>query len=149
MPSITRRHNSILERLSKAIHRGSFTIDKVVPGAPGNNRPDVVITDDNKVTIIDVTCPFENGHEALSEAAQRKVDKYRYLIDHFRTLGMSAKVFGFVVGALGAWFPGNEVLDEIYMSRRYRTLFRKLCCADAIKVSRNIYVEHLSGVPQY
>ena len=150
LPSITRRHNSILERLSKAIHRGSFTIDKVVPGAPGNNRPDVVITDGNKVTIIDVTCPFENGHEALSEAAQRKVDKYRYLIDHFRTLGMSAKVFGFVVGPLGAWFPGYEkVLDEIYMRRRYRTLFRKLCCADAFKVSRNIYVEHLSGVPQY
>ena len=122
----------------------------MVPGAPGNNRQDVVITDGNKVTIIDVTCPFENGHEALSEAAQRKVDKYRYLIDHFRTLGMSAKVFGFVVGALGAWFPGNEkVLDEIYMSRRYRTLFRKLCCADAIKVSRNIYVEHPSGAPQY
>ena len=150
MPSITRRHNVILERLSKSIHRGSFTVDKVVPGAPGNNRPDLVITDGSKVTIIDVTCPFDNGHDALCEAAQRKVDKYRYLVDHFRSLGMSAKVFGFVVGALGSWYPGNEkALDEIYMSRRYRTLFRKLCCADAIKVSRNIYVEHLSGVPQY
>ena len=64
------------------------------------------------------------------------MDKYRYLVDHFRSLGMSAKVFGFVLGALGAWFPGNEkVLDEIFMSRRYQTLFRKLCCADAIKVS--------------
>ena len=117
MPSITRCHNSILERLSKAIHRGSFTIDKVVPGAPGNNRPDVVITDGNKVTIIDVSCPCENGHEALSEAAQRKVDKYQYLIDNFSTLGMFAKVFGFVVGPHGAWFPGNEkVLDKIYES---------------------------------
>lgn len=59
----------------------------------GNNRPDVVITE-GKVTIIDVTCPFKNGHEALREAAQRKVDKYSYLIGHFNSLGMSAKVFG-------------------------------------------------------
>ena len=149
MPSITKRHDSVLQRLSNAVHRGSFTVDKIVPGAPGINRPDLVITENNKVTIIDVTCPFENDDSALSSAALRKEEKYNYLIDHFRTLNKQAKVFGFVVGPLGGWFPGNEkVLDEIYMNKRYRTLFRKLCCADAIKGSRNIYVEHLTGVPQ-
>jgi hypothetical protein len=149
MPSITKRHDSVLQRLSNAINCGSFTVDKIVPGAPGINRPDLVITENNKVTIIDVTCPFENDDSALSSAALRKEEKYNYLIDHFRTLNKQAKVFGFVVGPLGGWFPGNEkVLDEIYMNKRYRTLFRKLCCADAIKGSRNIYVEHLTGVPQ-
>ena len=82
-------------------------------------------------------------------AAQRKVNKYDYLIDHFQQQDKDAKVFGFVVGSLGAWFNGNEnVLDELQINMRYRTLFRKLCCADAIRVSRNIYVQHLTGVPQ-
>ena len=149
MPSITKRHDSVLQRLSNAVHRGTYTVDKIVPGAPGINRPDLVITENNKVTIIDVTCPFENDDSALSSAALRKEEKYNYLIDHFRTLNKQSKVFGFVVGPLGGWFPGSEkVLDEIYMIKRYRTLFRKLCCADAIKGSRNIYVEHLTGVPQ-
>ena len=56
-------------------------------------------------------------------------------------------MYGFVVGVLGSWFAGNEkVLNEIGMPMRYKTLFRKLCCSDAIKGSRNIYVEHLTGV---
>ena len=149
MPSITKRHDSVLQRLTNAIKRGTYTVDKVVPGAPGNNRPDLVITDNNKVTIIDVTCPFENDDSALSLAAMRKEEKYNYLVDHFRSLNLQAKVFGFVVGPHGGWFPGNEkVLDEMYMNKSYRTLFRKLCCAE-IKGSQNIYVEHLTGVPQH
>ncbi|CAB4021744.1 Hypothetical predicted protein [Paramuricea clavata] len=77
MPSITKRHDSVLQRLSNAIKRGSYTVDKVVPGAPGNNRPELVITDNKKVTIIDVTCPFENDDSALSLAAARKEEKYK------------------------------------------------------------------------
>jgi hypothetical protein len=99
MPSITKRHDSVLQRPPNAVHRGSFTVDKIVPGAPGINRPDLVITENNKVTIIDVTCPFENDDSALSSAALRKEEKYNYLIDHFLTLNKQAKVFvfGFVV----------------------------------------------------
>jgi hypothetical protein len=82
-------------------------------------------------------------------AAQRKVNKYHYLIDHFQQQNMDAKVFGFVVGSLGAWYNGNEdVLDDLQINKTYRTLFRKLCCADAIRGSRDIYVQHLTGVPQ-
>jgi hypothetical protein len=39
MPSITSRHDQILKRLTNTIHRGSYTVDQTVPGAPGNNRP--------------------------------------------------------------------------------------------------------------
>jgi hypothetical protein len=149
MTTITARHDKILERLSNVIRSGTYTVDQVVPGAPGNNRPDLVITDENKVTIIDVTCPFENDEDALRSAAERKEAKYNYLVDHFNKFNKQAKVFGFVVGPLGGWYAGNEkVLDELNVSLRYRTLFRKLCCADSIKVSRNIYVQHLTGVPQ-
>ncbi len=149
MTAITARHDKILERLTNTIKHGEVTVDKVVPGAPGINRPDIVVREGNKAIVIDVTCPFENDNEILETAARRKVDKYNYLIDFFASKNIQAKVFGFVVGPLGGWYKGNEVvLNELEMSMRYRTLFRKLCCADAIQGSRNIYVEHVSGVPQ-
>ena len=149
MVTITDRHDAVLKRLAAEIKQGDVAIDQVVPGAPGEDRPDIVVRDGGKALIIDVTCPFENGKSALSVADNRKKDKYSYLVDFFATRNISAKVYGFVVGALGGWFPGNEkVLNEIGMSMRYRTLFRKLCCSDVIKGSRNIYVEHLTGVRQ-
>ena len=149
MVSITERHDKVLKRIADSIKYGEVSIDKVVPDAPNENRPDIVVRDGNKALIIDVTCPFENGEEIFQNAARNKVEKYNYLIDFFATKDIEAKVFGFVVGPLGGWFRGNEmVLNEINMSMRYRTHFRKLCCADAIKSSRNIYVEHLTGVPQ-
>ena len=101
MPSITKRHDSVLQRLTNAVHRSTYTVDEIFPGAPGINRPDLVITENNKVTIIDVTCPFENDDSALTSAVLRKEEKYNYLIHHFRTLNKQAKVFGFVVGPLG------------------------------------------------
>ena len=55
-----------------------------------------------------------------------------------------------IISPLRGWFCGNKkASDAIYISKRYRTLFRKLNCADAIKGSRNIYVEHHTGEPQY
>jgi hypothetical protein len=101
MPSITKRHDSVLQRLTNAVHRSTYTVDEIFPGAPGINRPDLVITENNKVTIIDLTCPFENDDSALTSAVLRKEEKYNYLIHHFRTLNKQAKVFGFVVGPLG------------------------------------------------
>jgi hypothetical protein len=39
------------------------------------------------------------------------------LIDHFRSVGKECRVFGFVIGALGAWHPNNEqVLNRMRMS---------------------------------
>ena len=149
MVTITSRHDAVLNRLVKEIKKGDVVIDQTVPGAPGEDRPDIVVREGDTALIIDVTCPFENGKSALSVADDRKKAKYNYLIDFFASQNIRAKVYGFVVGALGGWFPGNEkVLNEIGMSMWYRTLFRKLCCSDAIKGSRNIYVEHLTGVPQ-
>ena len=82
MTAIADRHDRVLKRLVNAIHKGEVTIDKTVPGAPGLNRPDIVVRDGNKVLIIDITCPFESDENSLSNAAQRKVDKYNYLIEH-------------------------------------------------------------------
>ena len=43
MTTITARHDFFLNRLVNGVHLGEVTIDKVVPGAPGINRPDIVV----------------------------------------------------------------------------------------------------------
>ena len=101
MVSITARHDAVLKRLADEIKQGDVVIDQVVPGALGEDRPDIVVRDGNKALIIDVTCPFENGKSALSVADYRKKEKCNYLIDFFATQNVRAKVYGFVVGALG------------------------------------------------
>jgi hypothetical protein len=107
MRSITSRHDQVLKRLTNSIHCGSYTIDQMVWGAPGNNRPDLVVRDGNKVTIIDVTCPFENDEVALVSATERKETKYRYLIDNFRSLNLQAKV---------RWMKGEQFFKERFKS---------------------------------
>ena len=144
MPAITTRHNKIVDRLTNAIRSGSISTDKTVQDSGSPVRPDIVITDVNHVTIIDVCCPFENGPESLEEAVARKEVKYNHLKTFFEAQGKSCNVFGFAVGALGTWFPGNEqVLTTLNMTPRYKNLFRKLCCSDTIQGSTDIYGQHL------
>ena len=86
-------------------------------------QPDIVIEDDD-VTVIDVTFPFENDVKALQTAEDRKVQKYQHVIHHVEKQGKSCRVYGFVVGLLGTWHSPNEkVLDHIKISPRYRRLF--------------------------
>jgi hypothetical protein len=144
MPSILRRHNSIVDRIVNAVQYGTITTDQQVPAANSRLRPDIIVEEDNKVLIIDVCCPFDNDAEALRDAEQRKLNKYEGLKQFFIGQGKQCHVFGFVIGALGSWHPANEnVLRELGMSKRYRSLFRKLCCTDAIQGSTNVYREHL------
>ena len=96
------------------------------------------------MTIIDVRFPFENGEEASEEALARKELKYMHIKTHLEAQNKSCDVFGFAIGALGTWHPGNErVLSALGMSPRYKNLFRKLCCSDVIQGSTNIYRQHL------
>ena len=146
MVMIRQRHNKIAQRLNHAIYRGEKVMDLTVPESEDQLRPDIVVRDENRVTIIDITCPFENDKDSLHTAALRKIEKYSPLIDTFAAQGKEAKVFAFVVGALGGWYPGNELLlNELRISHRYRRLMRKLCSADAIQGSRDIYLHHLTN----
>ena len=146
MVPIRERHNKIVERLRKAVRYGHVRVDQQVPGLNEPCRPDLVITDGNVVTVIDVTCPFENGESALPNADYAKVIKYKSVKSHFQSLGKKCNVFGFVIGCLGTWHPNNEaVLRSLDMSRKYKSLFRKLCCSDVIRGSAEIYYEHMNN----
>lgn len=115
-------------------------------------RPDVVVRDDvsHRINIIDVCVPFENRAEAFRQARQRKLDKYRALADELRSQGYRVRIQAFVVGALGTWDCNNEaVLDSLGVNRRYAGMMRRLMVSDTIRWSRDIYVEHVSGMRQY
>jgi hypothetical protein len=51
-----------------------------------------------------------------------------------------------VVGVLGGWDPGNEqLINYLKLGRHYCRLMGRLMGSDAIRWSRDIYVEHLKG----
>lgn len=151
MVPIRRRHDNIQQRLVTAIRHGDVFVNQHVPGDPNpRERPDITVIEGNKVTVIDICVPFDNGPNACTTAAQAKVEKYSALRQALRDMGRDVEVHGFIVGALGTWHQGNErALGRLGVSRRYRTLMRKLCCIDAIQASRDIWVEHVTGHRQY
>lgn len=151
MVPIRRRHDLIQERLAKAVQHGEVFINQHVPGDPTpRERPDITVIEGDKVTIVDIAVPFDNGRDSCATAASAKVDKYSNLRRALAETGKDVEVHGFIVGALGTWHQGNErVLGRLGVSRRYRTLMRKLCCIDAIKGSRDVYIEHMTGHRQY
>ena len=55
---IRERHNAVLSRLTNAIRFGNVSIDKQIPDLHDECRPDIVIEENNEVTVIDVVCPL-------------------------------------------------------------------------------------------
>jgi hypothetical protein len=108
MTQMRDHHNKIVDRLTNAVQFGTLrvfreiTTDKTVRTSGLRLRPDIVVEEKNEVLIIDVTCPFENDENALSDAAPAKFNKYQVLKDHFISHGNKCEVYPFVVGALGA-----------------------------------------------
>ena len=144
MVQIRNRHNRVVDRLTNAIRFGTISTDRTIRDSGLRLRPDIVVEEQDQVLIIDVTCPFDNDVDALTDAALAKIHKYEPLKQFVESTGRKCQIFPFVVGALGSWYPKNELLmTRLGMTRRYKSLFRKLCCTDAIQGSNNIYRLHL------
>ena len=122
-------------------------LDRHVPGDIPRLRPDIVHYEEDKATIIDVSIPFDNGENALSKAAEAKVQKYQSTKQSLLDKGYTdVVILPFIVGALGSWYPQNEmVLNRLGISKRYRGLMHQFCCQDTIKGSQDIWTEHLTG----
>ncbi len=152
MVPIRRRHDLIVQRIRRCIP-AKFQIfaDQHPPLGPNSReRPDLILIAENEVIIIDVAVTFEADHEALAKMRQMKVDKYVATADLYKSQGKSVAVYGFIVGALGTWLPSNDkILQSITCTKKYRSLFKKLCSSDVISASRDIYVEFLTSHRQY
>ena len=100
------------------------------------------------VVICDVTVPFENRW--TEDARARKIAKYSPLAEELQRQGYRVVVTAFVIGALGSWDPRNEaVLSLLRVGPQYAAMMRRLVVSDTIRWSRDIYVEHVSGIRQY
>ena len=115
-------------------------IDQAIPDAPGILRPDLVTTSETTMTIVDVTIPIESGPDSFHKSRAEKTQKYSDLVQ-WANSNYSEVNFGvFIVGSLGSWDPENEdTLKMLGIGRKYATLFRKLCCSDAIQGSFKIW----------
>ncbi|CAL8068543.1 unnamed protein product [Orchesella dallaii] len=147
----TLRHDAIVSRIKKAAEKEFRVVGENTEVDNSHLRPDLVLCKGRDAYIIDVTIPFENRKEAMEEAALLKTQKYTELAErlkqqyHYKT----AVVVPFLVGALGSWYPGNDVFMKKLCSKAYASLMRKLCVTDAIRWSRDIYIEHITGKQQY
>jgi hypothetical protein len=127
-------------------------INQTVPGLDESLRPDFVAVNETckTVTIIDITIPFENKYAAFQAARREKQQKYAPVVDHYTQQGYAVLLDAFIVGALGGWDPANEkIISHLKLGHNYCRLMRKLMVSDAIRWSRDIYIEHLTGVRQY
>ncbi|GFQ72042.1 retrovirus-related Pol polyprotein from type-1 retrotransposable element R2 [Trichonephila clavata] len=113
-------------------------------------RPDLVAEVGDKLFVLDVTIPFENRGPAFNQAWLRKVEKYKPLLDFFHKIGRKKiSIIPIVVGSLGAWDPENDSFLRKVATKSYLNVLRKLCVSDCIRWSRDIYIQHLTGVQQY
>ena len=143
MPAMRARHNKIVERLVGAIpdSLGTKFLDQTVPECSGSLRPDIVILNEEqkKAYLIDVTCPCERSDNLIA-ARRRKLDKYAETKERLEGKGYQAHLDAFVVGSLGTWDPENDrLLPIVGIGRKYGTLFKKLCCRDAISGSYEVW----------
>lgn len=148
---IVQRHNSIIDRILRAIHKNpdlKYTVDEKVPNSGSNKRPDIVIRNDNKkqAFIIDVACPMEGENECLSVARQKKIQKYQPEGAALRSEGYNVSINAIVVGALGTWDPENDqVLTSLGIPLSYLKNMKHFIVIDTINASKEIYYRHIYG----
>ncbi|KAG8239342.1 hypothetical protein J437_LFUL019122 [Ladona fulva] len=100
-----------------------------------------------------ITVPFDNCPEALASARGGKIEKYSDLDKRLRVrqeYKAEVHLHALVVGSLESYHPENDkLLKRLRISgKRIPTLRRKMVSA-AIQWSRDIYVEHITGIRQY
>ena len=102
MIPIRQRHNLVVNRIHNAVRQGEVILDKHVPGDLPRLIPDIVHYEGDKATIIDVSIPFDNGDNALSTAAEAKLQKYQSSKQAQLDKGYTdVVILPFIVGALG------------------------------------------------
>ena len=110
---------------------GTKFLDQTVPSCDSLGRPDVVILDKKNKTayLVDkaVLCQMP---ETAYAGIKAKLEEKGYDTVHDTLL----------VGSLGTWDRENDsLLGKLGIGRKYQTLFKKLCCRDAIAGSYAVW----------
>lgn len=106
--------------------------DRAVGGT--NERPDLVLEKENSILLVDITCKFENGLDAFSEARKIKETKYDELGNKLSVDGKSAKVEAIIVGSLGTWDSENDRVVKRLCAEKYEKIMRKIIIIETLHI---------------
>lgn len=98
------RHNEIVRLIQKRLAKNNIVMIEPTIQVNGDRyKPDLVIKNETRVLVLDVTVRYENGNY-LAEAAKEKANKYEGVADKLKQdLGMrEAMVIPIVIGSRGA-----------------------------------------------
>ena len=145
---ITQRHNAIQNRVADSVRKQKdielHINRKIVPNS--KRRPDITMIDrkNKKVAIIDVTCPYDKGNNAIDKATAAKVEKYQEEADVFRKDGLEVYCGAITIGALGTWCLRNDQsLHELGLSNAAIRKLRPILIGETIEHSKNVFWTHI------
>ena len=139
-------------------HNISDLFEKMVPNQYkvakeqrfGNLQPDIVLTDDNTLTahIIDVKISAECPESFVSNE-QIVNAKYEPLRRAFEIAGYYTRIHTIQLGCLGGLSRNSSTsLWQFFRNRKQFAAFIKKAAVSTVHSSRNISVEHLTGITQ-
>ena len=107
------RHNTILQRVVRAIDKEGKDLFVEQTISPDSLHPDIVLrkTATRETVVVDITVAYESGKDALGKARAEKESKYAGLkawLDGRKDKYSSTSVHVLVVGSLGSWDPENS-----------------------------------------
>ena len=155
-PLFQRRHNTIQDAVVAALPSSDNDDQEVLVNRrpttfTSNLRVDLTIIDRSAatVTMVDFKSPIETNPEAFEDARRRNAEKYADLAEAYRRLGFSVTLDAVCVGALGSWDPANDsILRRLGIPRSRSNGLKRKACREVLHLSRNIWVQHCTGVPQ-
>ncbi|KAK3923114.1 Retrovirus-related Pol polyprotein from type-2 retrotransposable element R2DM [Frankliniella fusca] len=153
--AINNRHRAILKNILEVMGEGvrrNTRVERCIAGSGSADKPDIVVMDNNAKTalIVDICCPYEKRYHALEVARRYKEVKYDHLVQHLKGRGFEASAAAIVVGSLGSWDPANNpVLNQLGIPKFRQNTLKRKCVSDAIRWSRDIYVEHVTQRRQF
>ena len=129
----TWRHNSILKSLcNQLMQKQSSTFKLYVDGIVGfpnpsqlfrSTRPDIIVKEGSKITVIELTCPYETNTDSSREYKQKRYkDLHRNLLtlpSHFELILLEITSLGFVTDNIKDFknFLKKQNFDSIYVIR--------------------------------
>ena len=154
----SKRHNMLCDKVARELKlKGGPSRrvwrEKMCLAANGRHyKPDIVVKDDNVITVIDMTCPYEKSEGYLIQSEDAKVAKYeplkrdahwtREIEGNNGIMATSIEVVGIAVGAVGTITRSTfRKLNELKLGKIARSL-QIIACNESAQIIRR----HLSGL---
>ena len=131
------RHNAvsdiIRETITKTLHVTRIHEDSTVrgpnqrrlTGESADQKPDLWFRHNGTLVLIEITCPYANGPDTLTDRYQGKRDKYAHLVDECeRTFNERVQLITVVVSSLGAIL--SESKKELKSLLHSKTVLQKM-----------------------